>query len=157
MFIWLGRTPSGTVVWRGESVCLNDEVTWLGSVPGSEAGREEWVGKEASWGAGLAVKLDPCCFITAFPFGLWQSSGVYVISKDYLSPPFVTTSGKFRCHPESGTFISECCGAYLEHFPCWHGLHWIRFWNQIYMMLEFSVCLRLHASCSVSISCGWEP
>lgn len=54
------------------------------------------MGKEPSRGAGLAIQLDPCCFLTAFPFGLRQPSQFYVISKDYFSPPFVTTSGKFR-------------------------------------------------------------
>lgn len=52
----------------------------------------------------LTFKLDPCWFLTAFPFGPWQSPKLYVISKDYFCPPFVIASEKLKIPLEVSHF-----------------------------------------------------
>lgn len=107
-FIW--KQEPHLVVWWEEirAFVSMKNLGWLKSVKGSESGREEFVGRQSPvkteigwersfylWEQKLTFQLDPCCFLTAFPFGPWLSSRLYVILKDYFCP-FVLASGKLK-------------------------------------------------------------
>lgn len=47
-------------------------------------------------GAKVNLNLTPAVFLTAFPFGPWLSTRLYVMSKDYFSTPFVIASEKLK-------------------------------------------------------------
>lgn len=86
------KNLSSIMVWRDNSICFIEKVglTWL-LKQGRKRGREEFAVRQSlvktdiRWERTLYLgeqkltfKLDPCWFLTAFPFGPWRSSRLYV-------------------------------------------------------------------------------
>ena len=105
------------MVWRDKGICFPEKEADLRVwKEGREGGREFVVRQspvktETGWKRNLYLgeqkltfKLDPCWFLTAFPFGPWQSSKLYVISKDYFCSPFVIASEKLKIPLEVSHF-----------------------------------------------------